>query len=71
MRFFRCKCGKYEIWGGPPANCQTCDECQTVPAEGPDSHPTPVPHDWVCKIVTENGVESDQSYCLRCLQRKT
>lgn len=72
MKYYRCKCGKAEMWGSDgPRPCQGCDECHTTLAGHPDDHKEPIPHDWTTETTLRDGkVVHERTYCKRCMTRK-
>ena len=73
MIYSRCKCGNVQQWGSgmPPAKCDPCPKCGTIPATGPDCHPDPVPHDFSFaeQVETDEGPKT-LSRCRYCLKTK-
>lgn len=71
MKYYRCKCGKAEMWGSDgPSPCQGCDECKTV-IGWPNLVAEPIPHDWTTETTMRDGkVISEITYCKRCNRRK-
>lgn len=70
MRYFRCKCGKREVWSsmGMP-ECSGCPECHTTLEETPSMHQEPSPHRWEdeWRIVDQKTGESGLFVrCSRC-----
>lgn len=72
MQYARCKCGNLESWssGMPVTKCMPCSKCGTLPAQGPDSHQEPIPHEF-----ESYPVEADQegvtiSRCIHCHRTK-
>lgn len=72
MRYSRCKCGKSEHWGSgmSPFSCTPCDECGTVPASGPNTHPLPTPHEYRETKVEIDGGFGVLTRCMICQQTK-
>ena len=68
MKYYRCKCGKWEAWstlGVVP--CDWCEDCQTGPAEYPGRHPAErTPHRMVRHQVMTDAGASFLSRCQWC-----
>lgn len=43
MQYYRCKCGKIEIYGPMLTKCVWCKDCKTTPALSSDLHETEQP----------------------------
>ena len=73
MQYFRCKCGKREMWttdgAGPP--CRGCEECGTTFAQSEHGHQVLQPHPperVVQRYSDETGAPTFR-LCLDCLKR--
>ncbi len=69
MQYWRCKCGKREVWesGETPALCETCPDCGSTLAQTPDGHQQSVPHDWITLYDQQTGAAYQT--CRRCGQK--
>lgn len=67
MRYYRCKCGKYESYGSTsPALCLGCDECGTSLATDPSLCRPAQSHSFVVEQVeTDEGLKP-LSRCRLC-----
>lgn len=67
MQYYRCKCGKSEIFGSDsPRPCDKCDECGSDFAQSPNYHREPQEHNWHKKKVETDDGEKTLTVCRWC-----
>lgn len=69
MIYYRCSCGKHELWGSiPPAMCETCEECgSTLDSRGYLGEAA-APHQWRQRFNRYTGTAYLR--CVMCGERK-
>lgn len=70
MQFYRCKCGKSTSHTSRGvARCQSCPECKSDLAMGPDGHREPEPHRWVPQFDSNTGARK-ADVCTACMSKR-
>lgn len=71
MIYWRCKCGKAELWesGMTPSDCQGCNDCATTYATSPSGHRKLTEHVWVERFDPATGKFAFHM-CAHCFARK-
>ena len=70
MQYYRCKCGKAEMWnsGEPVFDCMGCEKCQTTYAQNEKGHKELKPHDFdnIEEKKLVNGEEKSVRHYRQC-----
>lgn len=73
MRYMRCRCGNSAVWTSMgSATCNTCTDCGSTLADGPDTHPDPTPHEWGTAKhgIGDDGQPLTSTVCVACGRSK-